>query len=649
VAGAPLTVGPRPTVLVLLAVALIVSELWPIPVPRAEQSTDEITLSSTFGLALLFVAPLWCVIAVQALALVSDTVLRRRAWSKLAFNMAQYALSYAAAGVVYTHLLAGRPWTGSDVHLNPVAALAAGIVFFVLNNGLIAGVLALQAGRSVFAQLGQDVRWQMFTAVPATALAPVMAATSLRSPWLLLFTLSPLVAVIHSGQLASRREHEALHDALTGLGNRAMLFGVLDRVFSGGNSGRHAVLLMDLDHFKDVNDTLGHQTGDALLRAAAEVLSSLVPTGGLVTRLGGDEFAILLEDSSLEHAQQLAESLVQGFRHPCVIDGMSLRVRGSIGIALYPDDGLTRADVLRRADVALYKAKETRDRYVCYQPGYDRSALNQLSLVNDLAAELETPGSDQLRLAYQPLVSGVDGALFGVECLVRWEHPRLGPLLPAAFLPLAEHAGLTGALDRRVLELAVAQQLAWTRTGLDLRVSVNVSVPQLSDTGLPELVARILAHHGVRPSRLVLEVTENCLISDPDRSSEILRRIRATGAHVSIDDYGSGYSSLAYVKQLEVDELKIDRQFVAGVADDITDRIIVQSTIDLAHQLNLRVVAEGIEDLVTAALLRDMGCDVLQGYALGRPSTPRDIAAYVPVVLPEPVAPSLHVVRSEVG
>jgi EAL domain-containing protein (putative c-di-GMP-specific phosphodiesterase class I) len=180
-------------------------------------------------------------------------------------------------------------------------------------------------------------------------------------------------------------------------------------------------------------------------------------------------------------------------------------------------------------------------------------------------------------------------------------------------------------------------------------VSVNVSVPQLSDTGLPELVARILAHHGVRPSRLVLEVTENCLISDPDRSSEILRRIRATGAHVSIDDYGSGYSSLAYVKQLEVDELKIDRQFVAGVADDITDRIIVQSTIDLAHQLNLRVVAEGIEDLVTAALLRDMGCDVLQGYALGRPSTPRDIAAYVPVVLPEPVAPSLHVVRSEVG
>jgi diguanylate cyclase (GGDEF)-like protein len=627
----PLRVGPRPVVDLCLAGLLVAAELWPFPVPRGEETTDEITLSSTFGLALMLLAPLWLVIAVQGCALVADSLVRRRNWDKLSFNISQYALAYAGADLVYALLVGpSRTWAGGSPHLHDLAALVAGIAFFVCNNGFIAGVLALRSGRTVWNQFREDARWQTFTAIPATALAPVVAELVTGNPWLLVLLLTPLIAVHHSGELASRREFEALHDPLTGLGNRTMLFAAIDRALEADDNARHAVLLVDLDHFKDVNDTLGHHVGDGLLQGAANVLSSLAPPDSVVTRLGGDEFAFLLRRTDDAAADALAAAVVRALRQPCVVEGMALRVRGSVGVALFPRDGVTRQDLLRRADVALYKAKEVRDGHVGYQPVQDRSALNQLNLVNDLSALLDDPAAvaDQLQAVFQPEVGAGGGELVAVECLVRWQHPRLGLLMPADFLGLAEYAGLMSGLGAHVLELAVAQQRGWANEGVDVRVAVNFSMQQLADTHLPESVAAMLARYGVPPSRLVVEVTESVFMADPDRSAEILHRLRASGAHISLDDYGSGYSSLAYLKRLEVDELKIDRQYIEGITQDKANRIIVRSTIDLAHQLGLRVVAEGIEDPATATLLAGMGCDLLQGYLVGRPMSPAAVAQF---------------------
>jgi diguanylate cyclase (GGDEF)-like protein len=430
-----------------------------------------------------------------------------------------------------------------------------------------------------------------------------------------------------------------------------MLVGVLDRTLADPRPTRHAILLVDLDHFKDVNDTLGHHIGDALLVVAAEVLTEVTPADSIVARLGGDEFAVLLRDVADRGADAVAAALVKGLRQPRIVEGRALRVRGSVGIAYFPDDGLTASDVLRRADVALYKAKEERDGYVSYEPSHDSSALGQLTLVNELTAVLDDPATarEQLVLAYQPVVRAADHAMSGVECLVRWQHPRLGLLLPAQFLPAVEHAGLTGLLGQHILEQAAAQHQRWAAAGLPICMSVNLFVSQLSDLLLPEHVGGVLGRYGMRPDHLVLEVTEDGLMSDPDRSSDILRRIRATGVRVSIDDYGAGYSSLAYLKNLDVDELKIDRQFVMNVRADVTDRIIVQSTIDLGHQLGLRVVAEGVEDVETATLLAEMSCDLLQGYVLGSPVDAAAIVERVGCDGSTDVRHGLHIVREGAG
>jgi diguanylate cyclase (GGDEF)-like protein len=646
-------VGPRGDVCIPLCVLLVLAELWPVPVPRAEQVSDEITLSSTFGVALLFIAPLPLVIVVQTVALVADSVVRRRLWSRLPFNVGQYALAYGAAAFVYHASQSNPSLSTHHIHLSTGAAVIGGLAFFLVNNSLIAVVLALQAERGVLLQLWGDLRWQTLTAVPSTALAPAVAATAMSSPWLLLCLLAPLVTVVHSSRLASRREHEALHDVLTGLGNRAMLVGALDRTLADPKPARHAILMVDLDHFKDVNDTLGHHIGDALLIVVAGVLSEVAPPDSIVARLGGDEFAMLIRDIGAGEADHIATRLVQGLRQPRIVEGTELRARGSVGIAYFPDDGLTPSDVLRRADVALYKAKEERDGYVAYEPSHDSSALGQLTLVNELTAVLDDPETArrQLVLAYQPLLRASDREMSGVECLVRWDHPRLGRLLPADFLPAAEHAGLTGQLGRHILEMAAAQHQRWAAQDLDVCMSVNVFVTQLSDTSLPEVVGAVLGRYGLRPGSLILEVTEDALISDPERSSDNLRRIRATGVRISIDDYGAGYSSLAYLKNHDVDELKIDRQFVMNVGADATDRIIVQSTIDLGHQLGLRVVAEGVEDEQTAALLAEMSCDLLQGYELGSPVPAEAIAERVVRAASRevPVRNGLHVVRETVG
>ena len=423
---------------------------------------------------------------------------------------------------------------------------------------------------------------------------------------------------------ARRNDYLARHDVLTALPNRAFLLEQLQDALD--RQPTVAVLLVDLDRFKEINDTLGHETGDGLLQQVGHRIAGQLAAGGLagsstVARLGGDEFAVLLRGVG-DTAPEVAGRLLDALHHPFEVGGVELAVEASIGLAWAPDHGDEAGTLLRRADVAMYDAKEHRGTWAVYDPSSDVSGLGRIILLNELRQALE---EDQLVLHYQPKEELSDGSVRSVEALVRWQHPERGVVPPSEFLPLVEQTGLVSALTTRVLDEAVRQLRRWSDEGRDLAVSVNLSARNLLDRGLPGLVAERLAAHGVDPRRLEVEVTETNAMTDPARASEVLRRLAALGVSVSVDDYGTGYSSLSYLRSLPVDTLKIDRSFVTPMLTDEGSSVIVRSTIELAHNLGLRVVAEGVEDEATREALAMLGCHQAQGYYLTRPLPAADL------------------------
>ncbi len=401
------------------------------------------------------------------------------------------------------------------------------------------------------------------------------------------------------------REQEALRDPLTGLANRTLLTSSAEKALRDATQAT-ALLLIDLDHFKDVNDTLGHGVGDELLLAVAERLRQEAGPTDLVARLGGDEFVVLVRscDGSAA-AVELAERLSAAIGRPFPVQGVVLTVGCSLGIGLAPEHVDDVQGLLRCADVALYTAKEVRGTWAVYDRDSDRHSAALLGLQADLRAALEDPQDTQVHVVHQPQLDLATGRVRSVECLVRWQHPQLGLLLPDEFVAMAESTSLIDLLLRRVLDLALRQAAAWAAAGTPLSVAVNLSARQLIDLALPDAVGRCLAAHGVEPDRLVLEVTESRLMSDPERSATILGRLQAMGIKISVDDFGTGYSSLAYLQRLDVDELKIDKSFTTGLRG--SGATIVKSTIELGHNLGLRVVAEGVEDQATGRPARGDG------------------------------------------
>jgi diguanylate cyclase (GGDEF)-like protein len=419
---------------------------------------------------------------------------------------------------------------------------------------------------------------------------------------------------------AALTRHQALHDALTGLPNRVMLRDRGERAITtarrhGGNVG---LLLIDLDRFKDINDTLGHHQGDALLRAVATRLASVLRASDSVARLGGDEFAVLLPDLRVSDraAATVAQKLLDALRQPFMVDELALEVDASIGIAVSTDHQADVDTLLQRADVAMYVAKQTHAGAVEYASELDVNSTRRLALLADLRRAIE---QRTLAVHYQPKVDLASGEVQGVEALVRWDHPQFGPIPPTEFIPLAEGTALIHSLTTLVLETALRQQRDWKAGGHDLSVAVNLSARSLLDVDFPERVSALLTTHGVNPARLVLEITESTLMTDPARAQRVLRALDALGVRISIDDFGTGYSSLARLKELPVHELKIDRAFVTSMQTIHSDAVIVRSTIDLARNLGLAVVAEGVEDRSVLNELSDLGCDAAQGYYLSRP------------------------------
>jgi len=413
----------------------------------------------------------------------------------------------------------------------------------------------------------------------------------------------------HMAQL----EYQALHDSLTGLPNRVLLADRLEQAIRTANRERKqlALVIMDLDHFKEINDTLGHENGDRVLQDVAQRMKKVLRSSDTVARLGGDEFAVLLPSADVDHASQLSTKLLYVLEQPFELSGHTFLMGASIGISLFPDHGDDVGTLMRRADVAMYVAKRSRRGYAVYESKQDQHSLHSLSLMSDLRAAIE---SDQLVLCYQPVINLQTHRVSGVEALARWHHPKHGLLYPDEFIPLAEQTGLIRTLTLWVLTRATEQSREWSRTGIELRVAVNLSVRNLHDTHFPEQVANIIASGGVQLSRLRLEITETAIMSDPARALEILNHMGAMGVKISIDDFGTGYSSLSYLKQLPVDELKIDKSFVMGITEDDNDAVIVRSTIDLAHNIGLKVVAEGVENQTVYNLLSGLHCDAAQGY-----------------------------------
>ena len=446
----------------------------------------------------------------------------------------------------------------------------------------------------------------------------------------LLQTLTGHLAVaLRSTRLVQELGYDATHDSLTGLANRRALYtdGQARLVKTPGR--RRALLLLDLDKFKEVNDSLGHHAGDQLLVEVGARLRGQVRGGDLLARLGGDEFAVLLEDAGYDEAASVADNLratlAQPFTtlaEPSAPGTLTLHSSVSIGIALFPDDGPDLSALLRKADIAMYKAKASGDGHHVYSGADDADGEARLRTVDELRTAIT---NDQLVLHYQPKIDLANGTVHSVEALVRWDHPTRGLLYPDAFLALVEVSGLMRAMTRLVLELALDQAAVWQGRGQHLTIAVNLSASSLVDADLPEEIFAMLAARGVPPAALQLEITEEFLMAHRDRARSILTRLRDGGIQISVDDFGTGYSSLSYLRDLPIDELKLDRSFVFPMVDDARAAALVASTIGLAHSLGLRMVAEGVETEVAYTELRRLGCDQGQGFWMSRPVPPAEL------------------------
>jgi diguanylate cyclase (GGDEF)-like protein len=445
-------------------------------------------------------------------------------------------------------------------------------------------------------------------------------ASSLAAATLLLVVIRTGLSVHSLRALTRERQRLAVTDHLTGLGNRRHLFDVLDAFFAAGEeeSRQLAFLFIDLDGFKQINDSFGHPAGDEILGRVGARLAASLRSSDLLTRVGGDEFAVVMMDAGAEQAAVAARRLSESLQKPFVIDAVSARIGASIGIGLAPLDAGDTARLMWCADVAMYRAKLGSSPFALYDHDFD-SGDSRLEFAEQLHTAIH---SDQLTLHYQPQLDLRGAEIITVEALVRWGHPDLGLIAPLKFLPLAEEAGLMGSLTRWVLGRALQQCAAWRAAGHPVRVSVNISAGDLLDPGLLDLVTEQLARYALPSDALVLEITETTLVDDFEHSRQVLAGLHDLGVEVSIDDFGAGFTSLAYLSALAVDELKLDRSFVTSLSAPDRGRKIelVRATIDLGHALRLRVVAEGIENSETLELLRELGCDMAQGYFIGKPA-----------------------------
>jgi diguanylate cyclase (GGDEF)-like protein len=635
------------TELGLLSIFTVLAELTPLQIRHGKEATHVI-LSITFSFAVLLSLGALGAIFAQGLASAIDDARRHKPLWKIGFNIGQHILWISAASGVL-RLFAGTFSLAIPVHLSieglGVIALA-GLAYFVVNYASIATAVALSEGIDIvthFRRSGRDLLFQGSIDTLLIALAPIVAVATSNSLLLLPLIALPIAAVHKAAKVslenaglveslklnAEENAYQATHDALTGLPNRTLFHDRLHQaILTTARSGDAvAVMLMDLDRFKEINDALGHQTGDLVLQEMSNRLGRMVREGDTIARLGGDEFALVVTAlDDIAAVQVVANRILQAFEAPFMINGMALHIGTSLGIAIHPEQGSSPDVLIQRADVAMYVAKTNRTGYEYYSPDSDYHSPARLALVDELRAAI---AQRTLTLHYQPKVDFATRGAVGVEALARWDHPRRGAVSPVEFIELAEQSGLINPLTFYVLDRALEQMKDWLASGLDLTVSVNLSLQSLLDLQLPSLVGDMLEKWKVPPAHLILEITESCMMSDPTRAMAILNTLNDMGIRLSIDDFGTGYSSLSYLKRLPVSELKIDKSFVMDMLADESNAVIVRSTIDLGKNLGLRVVAEGVASESIYGTLVELGCDLAQGFHISRPISADDVEKWM--------------------
>ncbi|HKN93343.1 MAG TPA: bifunctional diguanylate cyclase/phosphodiesterase, partial [Thermoleophilaceae bacterium] len=602
-----------------LAASVILGELFPLELPR-RSGDGEVTVSTMFSFALVLGVGLLPALAAQlAASIVQDLIARKPLW-QVGFNVGQYTLSLgAAAGVV--HLLLGHTLlAGHNLGaIELLAVMAAAAAFFSANLLLVARATTLYVGTPYLDALRTDLGFGMSVSAVLLCLAPVLVTVLDASPVLFPLLYVPLLGVYAGGRQSVRTakaEHMATHDSLTELPNRRWFRDAVNRAVTSSTLRNAGLLLIDLNRFKEVNDTLGHHHGDSVLRQLGPRIRAAFGEEDFVARLGGDEFAVFMPGADAADVEAAVDRLQDAVSAPVFTDGISIEMDASVGLAWYPFHGGDVDTLLERADVAMYRAKATQCQLVTYRPEDDYHSPARVAMATDLRRGIE---EQQLVLHYQPQLDLALGVPVAAEGLVRWNHPQKGLVPPAEFIEVAEHAGLIKDLTYQVIELGLKDLREWQAAGRDLSLSLNISVRSLLDRHFPREVQRLLTLHGVSGHALTLELTESSLMADPAMAKKAMNELSELGVSFAIDDFGTGYSSLAYLADLPVRELKIDRSFVMAMHTDSRNRIIVRSTIELARNLGLRTVAEGIEDRETFDVVRDLGCELAQGYYMSRP------------------------------
>jgi diguanylate cyclase (GGDEF)-like protein len=635
----PLAMHPLPWVLVGL---VIFGDMWPVVTP-GRANTDAPRASIVFGFAAMIAwGPVGVVLVAASKVLVQ--LGKRRAPHRAAFNAAAVALPmFAAVCVLYFLDLTRRPLPMADEADGPTLLqwypdghdiwkiLLAALVWFALNFVLISVAIAVHARKPIRQTMRSRLPYQAttFTVIFAAATLVAVVIYTCSTFFLLLFAV-PLIAFHVAGATLLQREHQAHHDELTGLANRALLMRTLAKTLeqAAGSGSTVGFLLLDLDRgLKEVNDTLGHAVGDRLLRLVAHRLTHSIRPGDLVARLGGDEFGVLLpavKDAAVP--REVAARLRAAVAEPIRLEGMSFVIEVSIGIAMFPDDATADETLVQHADLAMYLAKQRRSGVERYVADLDRNSPARLALFGDMRRGLD---SGELELHYQPKVYLADGSPAGVEALVRWRHPRRGVLSPHDFIPVVQQSYLMREVTAFVIETSVAQAARWRASGLPVQVSLNVSGRDLLDTGLAELVQQSLSRNGLPPDALLLEIDERMLTSEPAHAVATAEALADIGVGLSIDDFGTGYSSLLRLKRLPFGEIKVDSSFISRMLESPEDKVVVKSIVDLAAGLGITSVAEGVESAAVAGALMNMGCVAGQGWHFARPMNVASATAWL--------------------
>ncbi len=609
----------------VVAAMILAGEIWRISTPGRTARSESPAISRTMSVAAMLFWGFPIAVLLRAIAIAIVGMTQHRGALRVAFNASQLSLSLGAAWLAFK--VAGAPPTAGSPWLVPDCKHLAGLMlacaaYLIVNFTLVTIAMSLYSRTPVNALVRANFGYQAVANVVLFGTAPLVTIAMDKSAVLVALFVFPLSAIYYSAAVSVQREHQANHDDLTGLLNRKLLASRSNEALTrAANSGSKAgFLLIDLDRatgLKQVNDTLGHAVGDQLLYKVAHRLANSVRPGDVVARLGGDEFAVLLPSvKDPASAREVASRLRAALADPMRLESMTFRVEASIGIAMYPDDATTFEQLMQRADVAMYQAKERGSGIERYDALADRNSAAKLALLGDLSDAIR---ANQIELYFQPKVLLADQQVIGMEALARWPHPERGMLEAADFISLADQSHLASELTEQVIDKALAQAAQWWADGLQVQVCVNLPARDLLSTALADVVSEALDRHGMSPRALRLEVDEQVMSGRYTQAAAAVRALATLGVGISLDDFGTGYSSLAQLTRLGISEVKLDPALVSGLPDCADRTVTVESLVRLAQSLGIRSIGEGVENDAAASALRLIGCDGAQGWHFARP------------------------------